>query len=483
MRENEKFLYKRKIKSNPKINCLFAFPGIESFALSSLGYLSIFRELDEMDDVYIERYYLNSQTTVIPLQNIDIIVFSSSFELDILQILKMLEKLGVPPLARDRGKNHPIVCAGGPVMTSNPYPYLELFDFINIGDSNMGKIAASLCEGKNLEEIAEIEGVLMSPCAKVKKVTNEITVPVYTAILSDKSYFKDTFVIEIARGCPKMCNFCIASHHNLPFRCADKGKVFKAIDLGLEHTNKIALLGAYVAGHPDFKEILNYIGEKGGVELSLSSLRADLTDKDVIKALVACGAQTSTIAIEAGSEALRKSINKNLSDEQIAQTVKTAREGGLKGLKIYAIIGLPEETQDDLKALVVLLAKLKKENKGFDLSVSLNSFIPKPNTPFENAKREDIKSLEKKAAYLKKELHKIGVKISVSSIDWDGVQTLISRYPQSLASYFVDVYKQGGNLGAFKRCWKTFSDIPFEEAVTTPPTSRPWKNICITLQK
>lgn len=480
---SEKFLYKRTIKSDPKINCLFVFPGIESFAMSSLGYLSIFKELDEMDEIAVERYYSNSKTTATPVKDIDIIVFSSSFELDILQILKILDKLRIPYLASDRDENYPIICAGGPVMTSNPYPYLDFFDFVNIGDSNTTKIFSALSQvprAQALGELSKIEGVLVGVDARVKKVSNEVGAPVYTCILSENSYFKDTFIIEIGRGCPKMCNFCTASYHNLPVRFAHKEEIFKAIDLGLEYTNKIALLGAYVAGHPDFKEILDYIGSKGGVELSLSSLRADLTDEDVVEALVACGAHTATIAIEAGSETLRKSVNKDLSDEQIETTVRVAREGGLKGLKIYAMIGLPHETQKDLEAIVTLLAKLKKENKGFDLSVSLNTFIPKPNTPFEGAKREDKKSLEKKVAYLKKELHKIGVKLSASSIDWDSVQALISRYPHSLAPYFIDVYKSGGNLGAFKRCWKTFSDIPWEDAVLNPSTKRPWKNISIT---
>jgi len=209
-------------------------------------------------------------------------------------------------------------------------------------------------------------------------------------------------------------------------------------------------------------------------------LRADLADENTVKTLVECGARSATIAIEAGSERLRRDINKNLSDKEIEICIKTAKNGGLKGLKIYAMIGFPSETKDDLEAFVILLKKLKDENKGFDLSVSLNTFIPKPNTPFERVIREDKKALEKKIAYLKKEFHKIGVKLTPSSVEWDGVQSLISRYPNSLAKYFIDVEKKGGNLGAFKRCWKDFSAVPYEDAVQNPmgePAKTPWKNI------
>lgn len=493
----EQFLYKRKIKNNPKLNCIFAFPGIESFALSSIGYISIFKELDLMDEVNVERYYTNSKTTVTPINKVDIIGFSASFELDIFQIFKILRNLKIPFLASERNESHPIIFAGGPVMTSNPLPYSEFFDFVNIGDSNLTETFSCLvgCEGLKkteiLDKLSDIEGIWVcknGPKAPVKRVCKPIELPTYTQILSDKSFFKNTFIIEIERGCPIMCNFCLASWHNLPARFADKTEILKAIDTALTYTNKIALLGAYVAGHPDFEEILEYIREKNKlspVELTLSSLRADLTHKNVVQTLVECGALTATIAIEAGSERLRKLINKNLTDAQIEKTIKISKENGLKGLKIYALIGLPHETQDDIDALILLMKKLKQNNKGFDLSVSLNTFIPKAHTPFQWVNRESKKSLENKISFLKKELHKIGVKLSASSVDWDGVQSLLSRYPASLAPYLLDVYNNGGKLGNFKQCWRAFAkknNLPaYDDVIINPltplklpPSPLPW---------
>ncbi len=480
----ERFLYNRLINKNPKINALLAFPAIENFAMSSLGYLSIFKQLDLMEDIYVERYYSNSKTTQIMLEDVDVVGFSLSFEMDIFQVIKMLEKLNIPLFARDRDNSHPLVFAGGPVLTSNPLPYQEFFDFINIGDSNIKPVFETLIENSNktraekLEKLSHVSGIwypINEDKFKIVPTVESVTEPVCTPILSDNCYFKDTFIIEIERGCPKMCNFCLASWHNLPFRTVSADKIIKNIDFALQYTNKIALLGAYVAGHPDFSQILAHIRDKNKenpIELSISSLRADLTDKDTVRTLVECSAKTATIAIEAGSERLRKLVNKNLSDEDILRTYDIAQNAGLKGLKAYMMIGHPNESQEDIEAIVTLMNKIKKSHKGFDVSLSINTFIPKPHTPFENVIREDKKSLEKKINYLKKHLHIIGVKANFSSVDWDGVQSLISRYDAPLGKYLIEVSNAGANLGAFKSCWREYSKqhkLPkYEEIIKYP---------------
>ena len=172
------------------------------------------------------------------------------------------------------------------------------------------------------------------------------------------------------------------------------------------------------------------------------------------------------------SERLRKVINKNLSEEQIKKTIKIARENGLNGLKIYMMIGHPTETKEDIEKIVSLARSLKDENKGFDLTYSLSTFVPKAHTPFEKELREDSKSLEKKIQYLKKELHKIGVKLRPTSVHWDDVQALLSRYPDSLFDYFNEVNKRGANLGAFKHIWREFEKqgrLPnYEKTVCAP---------------
>ena len=462
----EKFLYNRIIKKNPKINVWFCYGAIENFAMASLGYLAIFKDLDLNPDLFVERIYQDTKTTQIAPDNVDCMGFSVSFELDILSIIKMLKKYNFPLKASERGENDPIIFAGGQVMMSNAIPYQDCFDFLPIGAISLLNDVFEILKNKRslkrdeiLKQLSEIEGIYVPKYPKnVKIIRDDMDKEIiYTPILSDNSYFKNTFIIEIERGCPKMCNFCLASWLNLPARFVSYDKIIKAIDFGLQYTNKIALLGAYVAGHPRFRDIIQYISEKDNIELSISSLRADLADKELIETLVKCGQKTATIALEAGSQRLRDLIHKDLTKEQILKTVENMRLYGLKGVKIYIMLGLPTENQDDIEELINLIKEMKKHVKNFNITISASTFIPKPHTPFEKAERFDKKILVERINYLKKYLHKTGIDFRPSSVDWDIIQSILSRYQESLADFLIDTAEKGGNLGAFKKTWRIYN--------------------------
>ena len=465
---SEKFLYDTLKNKNTDFNVWMAFPGIYSFSMSSLGYLWICKNIDLLEDVNLERICSDTKKTKFMIKDVNLIGFSFSFDLDFLNIFKILDKYKIPLKSIDRNESHPLIFGGGPVLTSNPEPFSEFFDFIIIGDGEDTNLeSVEICKNnKNkskkevLKELSLLEGIYVPSLNqnKVKKISCELSQCISTPILSEKSFFKNTFIIEIARGCSNRCGFCLASYLNLPNRFVDYEQILECIDLGLQHTDKIALLGALISAHPRFDCICNYIYEKvqenPNVELSVSSLRADAISPNAVKTLVACGQKNVTIAIEAGSDRLRKVINKNLTESQILETVKIAAENGLKGLKIYAMIGLPTETQEDLKEMTVLVKKIKQLHKGFGISFSFSTFVPKPHTPFQWCAREDIKSLEKKQNYLKKEFHKLGVKANFSSPKWDYYQALLSRGGKELNKYILRVYELGGNLGAFKTAYK-----------------------------
>ena len=179
-------------------------------------------------------------------------------------------------------------------------------------------------------------------------------------------------------------------------------------------------------------------------------MRVDAFCPEIVRTLVAAGQKNTTLAIEAGSERLRKVINKNLTEDQIFRAIDIAQENGLKGFKFYGMIGLPTETYDDLAEMVNLAAKIKKNYKRFDISFGFSSFVPKPNTPFQWFGRDDTRALEKKVQYLRKELHKIGVKAHFSSIKWDYYQAVFSRGDSSLGEFVFNSYKNGYSLGSFK---------------------------------
>lgn len=464
----EKFLYKRNPKKNADYNIWMAFPGCYSFALSSLGYLHIFRLMDEMEEVNVERVYSDSTKTEIQFKDVNAIAFSSSFDLDFMSIFPMFDKYKIPYKTSDRDKNMPIIFCGGPVVTANPIPYKDFFDFMIIGDGEQlnTNVVTILADNKDkpkdeiLKLLAKLNGVYVPTLNQEKIVKNSCKIEncVYTPILSDDAFFKDMFIIEISRGCANCCGFCMASYLNLPVRFAPYENIIEAIDLGLQYTNKIALLGAQVSIHPKFKQICEYIAQKvqknPEIEMSISSLRVDAVDDAMIKTLVSAHQKHVTIAIEAGSERLRKVINKNITEEQIKHTVETARLNGLKGVKIYAMIGIPTETQEDLNEMVRVAKELKQANKGFDISFAFSSFIPKPHTPLQWCGRFSTKELEKRQNFLQKEFHKIGVKTSFSSIKWDYWQTVLSRGDDKISNFIIDVYKNGSKLGAFKKAAK-----------------------------
>lgn len=456
----EKYLYQRNTSKNSDFVMWMAFPGIYSFSMSSLGYLWMFKTLDELEGINIERICSDTEKTVYPKP--DLMGFSFSFDMDFLTIFSMLEKYGIPLKSKDRDI---IVFAGGPVVSANPEPYRDFFDFFIIGDGEDVNIkAVEICKNASnkqeaLKLLSEIDGIYVPIFPKkVQKLTKKLSECIYTPIISDNAFFKDTFILEMSRGCANRCGFCLASYLNLPLRCVPYEELLNTIELGLSNTNKIALLGAQISAHPHFNDVCKYIYDKiqegQNIEMSVSSLRVDAITPDVVKTFVAAGQKNTTLAIEAGSERLRKVINKNLSEEQIFNAVKIARDNGLKGLKFYGMIGLPTETYEDLEATISLAKRLKQENKGFDISFGFSSFVPKANTPFQWIGRENTKSLEEKSNFLKKELHKLGITAHISSIKWDYWQAVLSRGDATLCDFILEVYRQGGKLGAFKAAAK-----------------------------
>ncbi len=469
---SEIYLYSTNKTKETKLNVWCAFPAVYNFGMSALGYLSVAKYIDNIDGVYSERIFTDTKKTMIMKENVDVITFSFSFEMDYLGILNILKKYNIPFYAKDRNENQPLICAGGPVVSANPEPFAELFDFITIGDAepNIKQIYNCLIENKEksktekLTLLSEIDGIyipsLKNESYKVKKVSACIDTCVSTPILTEKSFFSNTFIVEIERGCPQSCAFCLTSFLNTPVRFCPYEEVIEQIELGLKHTNKLALLGALICAHPRIDDICQYIIDKvdSGLELevTVSSLRADYVSDTVLEMLHKCGQKTETIAVEAGSDRLRKVINKHLTKADIMCIVDKMVKHGFTGLKMYGILGLPTETYEDLDAFVELCKEIKQKYKGFILTPSFSTFVPKAHTPFQFAKREDTKTLEKKNEYIKKEFAKIGIKARTSSVKWDFVQALISRGDRKLTPYLIEVFNQGANIGAFKTIYKDF---------------------------
>ena len=251
MSSNEIFLYTPNKNKNSGFNMWMAFPGCEAFSLSSLGYLWMFKSIDEREDINIERICSDTQKTELRADEIELIGFSFSFDMDFLTIFSMLEKYSIPLKSSERTSNHPLIFAGGPVVSANPEPYREFFDFIIIGDGeDVNLSVVDICKSnKNrgkayiLEELSKLDGIYVPSLKQtlVKKLTKRLEECIYTPVLSANAFFPHTFIIEVARGCANRCGFCLASYLNLPLRFMPYQDVIDAIDEGLKHTNKIAI--------------------------------------------------------------------------------------------------------------------------------------------------------------------------------------------------------------------------------------------------
>lgn len=461
----EKYLY---TPNTGEYNFTMAYPAKKEFALASLGYLWLYKQADTLEGV--RAFRLSTDDINIGVKSADSLGFSLSFDFDFIGVLEILDKLSIPFYSKDRGESAPIIFAGGPVVTTNPIPYEDIFDFVILGDGEdvfvkvLEILKLKLSKQKTIDKISNIDGIYVKG-KKAKRNTVKLENIIYTPILSDEGYFSNTFILELSRGCMNRCAFCTASYTNLPYRYNDYDEIIKTINFGLKHTNKIALLGAQISAHPNFNEIMQYLRQRikndNSIELGISSLRTDAITPEIIQTLVMGKQKHSTIAIEAASERLRKFINKNIKQEQIIDAVRISRENGLKGLKIYSMIGIPNETDEDINEFLALADTLKSQNKGFNIEFSFSTFVPKPQTPFQWSPREDTKSLEKKQHFLEKELRKLGVESKFSSPKWDYWQTILSRGDASITPLMIEVYKNGGKIGAYKSAGKSLNiDIP-----------------------
>ncbi len=496
----EKYTYMPAAKKTDAIPLWFCFPATYMIGMSSLGYLYLFRLFDENADVLPQRIFTDTRKTFHSPEKVELMGFSFSFEFDFLGLFKILEKYKIPFRSTDREDGSPLIFGGGPVLTANAEPFADFFDFIIIGEGEeiIDEIIQAYKEVRNtgnkkekLVRLSKIPGIYIpsfykpeynsdktlkkylklmdkAPDKVDKRYIKDFQKSIYTPIVAGKSVFAGMFMIEISRGCPKRCSFCIASYLTLPSRYPYYEAVKNAIDKGLEYSGKLGLLGALITEHPDFDKICRYIlqkREEKDFEISVSSLRADTITPLTVKTLVKCGQKQTTIAVEAGTDRLRKAVNKNLSEENIFKGVKTAYENGLKGLKVYGMIGLPTETQKDIQKLAGLMIRLKNENRGFNLTLSVSSFIPKAQTPLQWSERPENKRLEQISNFLRKELNTHKVHYKPASIKWDYIQSVLSRGDRRLSVLLERVYELEGSLGSWNRAYREltkdkFMDIP-----------------------
>ena len=463
--------------------------------MSNLGFQTVYRLFNEVEGVLCERVFLPTQPQDAPrsvesnqpLDRFHIIAFGVSFENDFPGVLHILERAGLPLAATDRGSPHPLVVAGGVACWLNPEPIAPFIDVFLLGEAEAfieDFIAAWRPDTPRTDLLLRIATTVagayvpafydvdyhpdgriqrFAPTADVPEqicpphVADLSRHPTRTAVLTDQSSFDDTFLVEIGRGCPHGCRFCSAGFLYRPPRFRDTASLVDTIIKGAQWTRRIGLVGAAVSDLPGLGDLCRS-PSLSALRLSFSSLRADALSPALIETLNRNRVKTATIAPDAGSERMRRVINKGLTEPQILAAAEDLVTGGIPNLKLYFMIGLPTETDADIAAIIDLcgairerwLAASRRQGRIGTIQVSINSFVPKPVTPFQWAPMEDKGLLTQKIKTLRKALQPVpNTRLKVESLKDSIIQAVLSRGDRRLSGVLNHVLDGKPWQGAF----------------------------------
>ncbi|MEA1971705.1 MAG: TIGR03960 family B12-binding radical SAM protein [Candidatus Cloacimonadota bacterium] len=509
------------------INFCLAFPDVYEIGISHLGLKILYSILNSENDCIADRVYtpwpdfgkilqennlpLFGVESQVALKEFDFLGFTLQSELTFTNILYLLELAQIPLFAKDRPYDFPIIIAGGPAG-NNPLPLIKFIDIFVIGDAEDAiiDIKNSYKKNKNrtsfLKDVSKIQGVYVPSIEQeevhirknmdfdnlLKKHTNQL--------ITWQQATHDRYVAEIMRGCTRGCRFCHAGYFYRPTREIDP-KIIS--DLILEQVEKygwreIALTSLSSSDYSQIKPLLLYLHENlnsSKTKLSLPSLRVDSLDDELISLLNKFGRKNMTIAPEAGSQRLRDIINKNISEKEILDGVKIAADNNWKTIKLYFMIGLPFELEDDIDEIIKLVEKIIRiTKKKIKINITISPFVPKPFTPFQWAEMLSKEKILARASRIKRTLRKHRfVKISYHEPDSSILEGIISRGDSKIGDLIFEAYKNGAKFDG----WNEFFDIEYwhkaQETIGIEPSyylgerdidqQLPWEFIKIGINK
>ncbi|MCX7711611.1 MAG: TIGR03960 family B12-binding radical SAM protein [Clostridia bacterium] len=495
-----------------KARFAFCFPDVYEIGMSHLGMKILYHLLNDQKDIYCERVFapwvdmeekmrqngipLFSLESHTPVKEFDIVGFTLQYEMSYTNIVNMLDLSGIPIRSADRGKDHPFVCAGGP-CAYNPEPLANIIDFFMMGEGEeiILEVMDAYMEWKDsgkdrtdfLDRIASIEGIYVPAFYKVEynaDGTIQRMVPqgnypqkIKKRIIKDlnETYFPDRIIVpfmdivhdrimlELFRGCIRGCRFCQAGFIYRPVRERTPGKLleyakklqentgYEEISLTSLSTSDFESLGALTEGL--IEEM-----EPKKVNLSLPSLRIDSFSLDLMEKAQKVRKSGLTFAPEAGTQRLRDVINKGVTEEDLIKSVTTAFGGGWNGVKLYFMLGLPTETNEDIEGIADLGNKVvsaymsvpkEKRGKGLRVTISTSSFVPKPFTPFQWEAQDTMETLKEKQLLLKSKIKSKYISYNWHDPELSFLESVFARGDRRVGDVLISAWEKGSRFDSW----------------------------------
>lgn len=481
-----------------KISICLLYPNTYHVGMSNLGFQTVYQRFNAEDDVVCERAFLpdpedfleyqRTQTPLLslesqrPLLDFDLLAFSISFENDFLNVLTLLDLARIPLERSLRNKRGPLVMAGGVSIFLNPEPLSDFFDLFLLGEGEevIGEFLAAFRRSKEksdvLRRLAGIEGIyvpgfyhiLYDGEGKIEAIKPETgfpkkikrrwvstldQIPTQSSLFTPDTELKKMALVEVNRGCPRGCRFCAACYVYHPFRNRSLPMLESLVKEALLKENRIGLAGTALSDFPHLITLCeNILSLKG--EISLASLRVDSISPALIDCLRRGSVQSVAIAPEAGTERLRKVLKKGYRDEEILRAVQMLIEMGFSKIKSYYLIGLPSETDEEVRAILSLSRKMGHqilssdggEKKRWKLILSVNAFVPKPATPFQWVPFEKVTELKRKLKILRSGIKKEKNFEFIHDLPkWAYIQALLSLGDRRVGKILLEVHHHQGN--------------------------------------